>query len=209
MNVRNSALPANLLRLGAGALGLAAVGVLLVQGSEAAFTASTDNKGNIVEAGTVVLSDSGAGTAMFNVGNVNGGQTITRCIKVDYSGSLTADIKLHGKATGNISPDKDLAPGLATTIELGSGVKADCSDFAPAGSPSFTGPLSSFVAAHSGYGSGIAGYANATSGTTKSYRITMTVSNENKYQGTSAGVDFTWEAQGQDVTTSNRTAATS
>lgn len=44
MKALTTAIPANLLRLGAGVLGIAAVGVLLVQGSSAAFTASTDSR---------------------------------------------------------------------------------------------------------------------------------------------------------------------
>lgn len=212
MNSRNSTLPANLLRLGAGALGLAAVGVFLVQGSEAAFTASTDNKGNIVDAGTVVLNDDDASTAMFNVGNVNGGQKIERCINVTYDGSLTADIKLHGVTSG------DLAPGLATTIELGTeatgGAAFDCTGFIPDGPAEFSGTLATFGTTHNDYANGIDGFNNAIKSTTptptaKSYKITMVVSSDNEYQGTSAGVDFTWEAQGQNIdTTTNRTVTT-
>lgn len=196
------AVPANLLRLGAGALGIAAVSVLLVQGSTAAFTASTDSQGNVVESGTVVLTNDGASTAMFNVGNLNGGQTLTRCINVDYDGSLTSDIRLHGATSG------DLAAGLATTIEVGSGAAGgdafSCTGFTAAGAALFTGSLADFGTSHGSYANGVGGFANASEGSSKSYKITMTVSNLAQYQGKSAGVDFTWEAQGKDVSTANR-----
>lgn len=201
MNTRKATLPANLMRLGAGTLGLAAVGVLLVQGSEAAFTASTANENSVVRSGTVVLVNDGASTAMFNVGNLNGGQTITRCINVEYDGSLTAGIKLHGVTSG------DLAAGLATTIEIGSGaaggVSFGCTGFTADGPASFNSTLAAFGTTHNSYAAGIGGFASAVKDDTKSYKITMTVSNDNQYQGKSAGVDFTWEAQGQDVTTAN------
>lgn len=201
MKALTTAISGNLLRLGAGALGLAAVGVLLVQGSEAAFTASTDSKGNVVESGTVALAnDAPSSTAMFNVGNLNGGQEVTRCINVAYTGSLTSDIKLHGTSSG------ELAPGLATTIEAGTGAAGgkgfDCTGFT--GSETlFTGPLDTF-AQHKNYALGLGGFVGATKDATKSYRITMTVSNATEFQNKSAAVDFTWEAQGQDVATTNR-----
>lgn len=201
MKALTTAIPANLLRLGAGALGIAAVGVLLVQGSSAAFTASTDSQGNVVESGTVVLTNDGAGTAMFNVGNLNGGQTVTRCINVAYDGSLTSDIKLHGVTSG------ELAGGLATTVEVGSGAAGGasfgCTGFVAGGAALFSGSLADFGTSHGSYATGIGGFANATEGASKSYKITMTVSNAAQYQGKGAGVDFTWEAQGKDVTTNN------
>lgn len=202
MNTPKAALSGNLLRVGAGVLGLAAVSVLLVQGSQAAFTASTASEGNVVDSGTVVLANDGATTAMFNVGNLNGGQTVERCINVEYTGTLTADIRLHGVSSGA------LAPGLTTNIEVGSGATGgtafDCTDFTPAGTAAFNGTLAAFGTSHGSYSSGIAGYSDATAGAEKSYKITMTVSNDKAFQGKSAAMDFTWEAQGQDVATTNR-----
>jgi hypothetical protein len=202
MKALTTAVSGNVLRLGAGALGIAAVGVLLVQGSTAAFTASTDSKGNVVESGTVVLTNDGASTAMFNVGNLNGGQTVTRCINVAYDGSLTSDIKLEATASG------DLAAGLATTVEVGSGATGgtafDCAGFTAAGAALYSGSLADLGAGHGTYATGLGGFTNAAKGASKSYKITMTVSNVVQYQGKSAGVDFTWEAQGKDVATTNR-----
>jgi predicted ribosomally synthesized peptide with SipW-like signal peptide len=197
---------ANLLRAGAVAMGAAAVGVLLVQGSTAAFTANTDSKSNAIESGTVALE--GAGTAMFNLGNLNGGQTVERCITVTYGGTLTSDIRLYGVASG------ELASGLATTIQLGTGAVGgrsfDCTGFVPAVAPPgsvapyYSGSLEAFSKQHSNYATGITGFDAATKGASKSYKVTMTVSNLAMYQGKSAAVDFTWEAQGKDSVTTNR-----
>lgn len=206
MNSRTSAIPANLLRLGAGALGLAAVGVLLVQGSEAAFTGSTDNKGNSVAAGTVALTDSDASTAMFSITNLNHGEVLKRCVTVTYEGSLAADVKLHAKVTNPSATLPSLAPGLVTDIQVGSSVSGSpsfsCGDFVPAASaPSlFSGTLDG-LNAKSDYSTGLGGFTDAAAGHKKTYEITMKITdvNKNDYQGRSAAVDFTWEAQGKNV----------
>ncbi len=172
-------------------LGLAAASVLVVQGSGAAFTATTGNSANTLSAGTVVLSDNDSGVRMFDYAALNGGQVVARCINVSYSGTLGADIRLHGTATGS------LANGLAMTVEAGAGsTSADCTGFSSTGTI-FTGTLASFASTKNSYANGITGFT-ATGGvtTTKSYRITMTVSNDSSYQGTSATADFAWEAQG-------------
>jgi predicted ribosomally synthesized peptide with SipW-like signal peptide len=189
MKALKTAVKANALRAGAVTAGIAAVGVLLVQGSTAAFTASTDSKSNVVESGTVVLTNDGAGTAMFNLGNLNGGQTVERCINVSYDGSLTADIRLFGASSG------ELAPGLATTIEIGAGA---------VGGKGFSDTLDVFGKNNTSYATSLGGFNEATKGASKSYKVTVKVSNLAAYQGKSAMADFTWEAQGRDSATTNR-----
>lgn len=179
--------------------GLCAAGVLVLQGSNAAFTASTSNNGNSVGSGTVVLTDDDSNTAMFNVAGLNGGQTVERCVKVTYSGTLRADIKLHGTVGGT-----GLAPGLATTIRVGTGTAStggtsfSCAGFS-GGVDLFDGSLAAFGTSHSGYASGLGGFADAAATTTKAYKIEVVVSNDNAYQGKTATVAFTWEAQGRDA----------
>lgn len=216
MSVSTIALRGSLLRLGAASLGLAAAGALIIQGSEAAFTASTDNNGNAVSSGTVVLTDDST-TAMFNVGGLNGGQTVTRCINVTYAGSLSADIRLHAGVVDSATSDLvssvkgELAPGLATTIEVGTGAAGGasfgCSGFT-SGVTKFSGDsLFAFGKNHHTYATGLSGFDNAAKDSTKSYRVTMVVSNDSTYQGVKASVDLTWEAQGKndnaDASTTN------
>ena len=52
------------------------------------FSATTQNSGNEISAGTIAISDNDAGSAMFNITNAKPGDTWTRCIKVSYNGSL-------------------------------------------------------------------------------------------------------------------------
>lgn len=179
--------------------GLCAAGVLVLQGSNAAFTASTANNGNSVASGTVVLADDDSNTAMFNVAGLNGGQVVERCIKVTYSGTLTADVKLFGTVGGT-----GLAPGLTATIKVGTGTTStggasfSCTGFSD-GVQIFDGSLTAFGTSHSSYVNGLGGFANATATTTKAYKIELTVSNDNTYQGKTATAAFTWEAQGKNA----------
>lgn len=68
--------------------------LLLVTGmvwqvSSATFTATTSNGTNSWDAGSVALSDSDAGSAMFTVSGIKPGETGTACIDVTYDGTLT------------------------------------------------------------------------------------------------------------------------
>ncbi len=188
-----------ILRVGAAVLGLGLASLLVVDGSRAAFTATTDNTGNTMTGGTVVLGDDDAGSAMFNLSAVNGGQQFVRCIHVTYTGTLASDVKVY---TTGVDGTDLLAPGLAVTVETGTGATGgsglSCTGFTGAASQ-FTGTLASMG---STYAAGVGGFDNASgagAGTTKSYRVTITVSNTSTYQGKAAGWGFTWEAVGKDA----------
>jgi hypothetical protein len=182
-------------RVAAGIIGAAAASLLVLHGSDAAFTATTDNNDNSVAAGTVVLTDDDSDTKLFDIAAANGGQSFTRCINVEYTGSLDADIKLFGNPAG------DLAPGITATVDVGTGATGgttfSCTGFTQddAGTE-FSGALSTFPTT---YAAGVGENDNASDPTVKSYRIVFTLSNDNQYQGDSATVSFTWEAQGQDA----------
>jgi predicted ribosomally synthesized peptide with SipW-like signal peptide len=191
--------PGTVARLAAAGVGVAAAGALVIQGSNAAFTATTDNNGNSVSAGTVVLDDDDANTKLFDLTGLNGGQTFTRCINVTYKGSLTSDVKLYGSVGGT-----GLAAGINTTVDVGTGAAGGatfgCGGFTQddAGAE-FNGTLAGFGTSHSNFANGLGEYDNATNPTTKSYKVSVTLTNDNSYQGKNATVSFTWEAQGEDV----------
>jgi hypothetical protein len=73
-----------------GVLGTAAAG-----GVFGLFSATTQSAGNEISTGSVELSDNDNGSAMFNVAGVKPGDTWTKCIKVTYSGSLPADVRMY------------------------------------------------------------------------------------------------------------------
>lgn len=166
----------------------------------AAFSSTTSNTGNTFDTGTVVVADNDANSAMYSVSGRKPGDTITRCIKVTYTGSLAADVKLYTLST--------LAAGaqyIDLTIDKGTGNAAfpGCTGFsADAGGPIFTGTLASFASAKNSYANGIAAYPGAQTAWNTSdtlvYRFTLTVQDNNSAQGMSlAAHDFTWEARNQ------------
>lgn len=174
------------------AIGLA--GAFTITASRAAFTATTSNAGDSWSAGTVTLTDDDLGAVMFNVTNMKPGDTSTQCIKVDYDGSLTADVKAYAAIAGT-----GLATYLTTTVEVGSGGSfASCVGWVANTTPvSFTGTLSAFGTTHSNFTNGLAGFAGAVSGSDRTYKITVTLPSGtvNAAQGLTATATFTWEAQ--------------
>ena len=185
-----SALMARIAAVGAGLL---VMSLLVVTGSRAAFTASTSNGVNNFAAGTVVLADDDADSVMFNLTGMKPGDTATKCVNVSYTGSLPADIKLYGTVGGT-----GLATYLDTAVDVGTGAAGgssmDCTGFT---GPTniHTGTLAAFGAAHTDYSNGAGGFTGATNPSSRSYRITVTLQDDDAAQGRTASATFTWEAQ--------------
>ena len=76
----------------ASALVVGLLGGVVALGVFGLFSATTQNSGNEISAGTIAISDNDSGSAMFNITNAKPGDTWTRCIKVSYNGSLPADV---------------------------------------------------------------------------------------------------------------------
>jgi len=170
-------------------LALIASSAVVYQASNAAFTATTDNAGNSWQAGTVALSDNDSGAALFNVSNLAGGSTGSRCIQVSYTGSLASDVRLYAtNVTGT------LGQYLDWSVDLGQGSNPDCSDFNPSVGNIYTGTLGAFATARTDWATGVPGW---TPGGTqdRSYRFTYTLQDTNAAQGLSAGARLVWEAR--------------
>lgn len=166
------------------------VSILVVTSSRAAFVDTTDNATNTFAAGDVVLDDDDAGGVAFNVANMAPGDSRTRCIAVTYTGSLTADVHLYGTVGG-----MGLADYLDVDVAIGTGGSfASCTGFS-ATSTLFTGTLADFGSTHTDYASGLGGLNGATDPTSRTYRITVTLQDDNAAQARSATAGFTWEAQ--------------
>jgi len=165
------------------------VSVLVMTSSRAAFVDTTDNTSNSFSAGTVVLNDDDSGTVLFNVSNLAPASPRQNCIRVSYTGSLAANVHMYGAASGS------LAQYLDVTVEVGSGgTFGDCTGFS-GGSTLYTGTLSNFAATRTNFANGLAGWDGATNPSNRTYRITVTMQDDNAAQGLSANADFTWEAQ--------------
>lgn len=173
------------------------VGALVIIGSQAAFTATTDNSGNTWTAGTVVLSDDDSSSAMFNVAAMQPGASDTHCIAVTYSGTLAAQpIELYATAGGT-----GLATYLNVVVEVGSGGSfASCTGFTPT-STLYSGTLANFAATYTNWATGLStGWSpTGASSETRTFHFTVSLPSGtgNAAQGLNASATFTWETQSQ------------
>ena len=189
------------IRFLAAAVSLALVSLLVVRTSNAAFFDTTDNPGNEFSAGDVVLTDDDGGvTAMFTMPNMAPGSTGTRCINVTYEGTLDADVRLYGAATGS-----GLEDFLDLTVERSTGAAGgatfSCTGFVEAGKAAVwtnatDGDLGAFLSAATDFATGADTWAPAgATPVTVSYRFTVGLQNDGNASGLDATVGFTWEAQ--------------
>jgi hypothetical protein len=197
--------------------GLMLAGGLVWQGSNAAFTATTNAPGNAWNAGTVNLtSNTGAagafvasGTARFAVSNIKPGDTGTACVTVRSTGTSPSIGRFYVQnVTGTIAPA--LAPQIKLTVGygtlpngtgVGTNIPAACT-----GAPAITNyitnialtalPTSYAAAANSWTLAGGTGVTeNRVYRITWSFDTTGTNAGDNLLQGRSAGADFVWEVQ--------------
>lgn len=192
--------------------GLLAAGLLVWQGSYAAFNATTTNQADAWSTGTLVLKNNGGGTGysittstpVFNEANLNlPTAAVSKCLTVESTGSIDGSLRLfRGGLTGTNSAG--LAPQVLLTVVAApigatANVASDCLGFPTLGtSPIATSqPLSTFPTTWSG-----ATPLAVTAGTQRvAYKVTYTVSStgttsgDNALQGATAQADLTWEIQ--------------
>src|SRR5262245_23677888 len=111
------------------ALVVGLLGGVVALGVFGLFSATTQNSGNEISAGTIAISDNDAGSAMFNITNAKPGDVWTRCIKISYNGSLSADVKLYELGGGG-----PLSPYLKLKLEQGTHPEPtfpSCTGFTP------------------------------------------------------------------------------
>jgi hypothetical protein len=170
----------------------AAVSMSIMQYSKAAFSSTTSNTANSWTTGSVTISDDDSGTAMFNATGLTGGSSVQHCIKVTYTGSVTAgvSIAIYGTSSGS------LGPYLNLTIDQGTGgTFASCAGFSSGGTI-YSGTVSNFASTYTNFGNGLAAWNPVSTPDNRVYRFTVTVQNNNAAQGLTASADYTWEAQG-------------
>ena len=191
--------------------GLLAAGLLVWQGSYAAFSATTTNAANNWAAGSVsLINDSGAAmfttTAITPAGSTDAktlkpGDVRINCIKVTNNGTLAGPVKLY-VPTGTYSQSNGLGDNLTITVEEGSGTAGttafgNCNGFTSTQTIVNGSTLTAFAGASTGYGSGAgSGGALAVNGV-RYYRFTTTVNAAapNTVQSGTATATFQWEIQ--------------
>jgi len=170
--------------------------------TSAAFTATSSNPGNLIEAGTVAIGDSDAGTGkLYNAlaqrpGAGNG--PAAACIRVTYSGSLASAVKLYRSAVTN--GDK-----FRLTVERGGtsltapAADMNCTGFSAASS-AFDNTLDQFPTTYAAGVDGKALGAAWSSGQSVDYRFTVYPVDDSTPNAHTTAVDtgahsYTWEAQ--------------
>ncbi len=171
-------------------------------GTFSAFSSTTSNSGNSFAAGTVLVSDNDAAAAMYSVSNKKPGDQVVQCIKVTYTGSLAATVKLYTtSAIGTVGSYIDL------TIDKGSGSPTfpSCTGFTSEATI-YTGTLASFAGTKSSYANGVSAFPGAQTQWNQNdalvYRFTLTLQDQNSANGGASALStgshaFTWEAQNQ------------
>src|SRR5215218_9471615 len=102
---------------------VAALGGLAAFGAFSAFSDTTTNTGNSFAAGSVTIGNN-AVSPLYSVSNGKPGTASTdHCIKIPYSGSLPASVKLYRSSlSGTLGTYLDLR------VTKGTGSQEDCSD---------------------------------------------------------------------------------
>jgi predicted ribosomally synthesized peptide with SipW-like signal peptide len=169
-----------------------------------AFSSQTDNPGNVITAGTVTLTDNDGGTALYAITGAKPGDSKTSCIKVTYSGSLPATVKLFTP-----SAIGELGPYVNLKVEAGTQATSafpGCEGFTvyTTGGTVYEGTLGAFATEHNLFTNGITtnptGATKWENGNSVVYRFTATLSATapEAAQGKTTGSHIIrWEAQNQ------------
>jgi len=173
----------------------------------AAYTATTANAGNIVEAGSVKLSDNGDGSSMLSLSGAVPGNTTSACIRVTYAGTLPASVRLHGTTTGTGLDqylDLKVTRGVYSPTEPAfkscTNFQADGTNYIGAGNGViYNGTLQAYA---DDYASGLVdplpgSPESWTTGEVHVYRLDVTLQNDFSAQNKDAAQAFRWEARNQ------------
>jgi hypothetical protein len=198
--------------------GLLAAGLLVWQGSYAAFSATTNNTADAWSTGNLILTNNGgltgysgstgaifAGTTLGQPeNNIKIGATGTKCITVQSGGSFAGNLALYrGLVTGTGSVA--LAPQIGVTIDaaaiaVAGNVASNCIGFPTTGTITNLGTNVALSAYPSTYAA--ATPLAVAAGTQRvAYRITWTLNStgsnagDNLLQGATAQADLNWEIQ--------------
>jgi len=177
---------------------LALVSWMVVIGSSAVFSDTTDSTGNAFVAGDIDLVDDDLGSVLFNLSDMEPGESVTDCIEVTYQGSIPdpSGVVIY---SGGYVDSGDFDTYLNLTIEEGTGGSfGDCLLFTLENTIESLGTLSDFDTDHTDYASGTGVWDPSGTPESKSYRITVELDSgaPNAEQNESVtALTFTWEIQ--------------
>ena len=173
----------------------------------AAYTATTQNTGNRVEAGSVKLSDNGDATSLMTMSGAVPGDTTNACIRVTYDGSLASTVRLYGTTTGSGLDqylDLKVTRGVYNPSEPAfkscTNFQADGTNYIGAGNGViYNGTLQGFP---DNYAAGLVDPLSGspeswTTGEVHVYRFDVTLQQDFAAQTLDAAQTFSWEARNQ------------
>jgi hypothetical protein len=173
------------------------------------FSATTQNAGNEISTGTVAISDNDAGSALYNVTGAKPGDTVSKCIRTTYTGTLPSDVHIYSTSTPgplaqyvNLTITKGTQTGSAAFPDCGVGFSADTANTGSGPGVVFTGTLQGFEGSVKDFGTGIdtdpVGQTSWVTGNSVVFKIDATLQSTtpDTGQGSSSGVHtFVWEAR--------------
>jgi hypothetical protein len=187
---------------------LAVVGATAGKSTWAAFIATTQASGNAIASGTVIVTDNDGGPGiLFSLSGLQPGDTSTACIKVTYTGSLPAGLRLYGTSGGT-----GLGTYASLTISRGTYTAepafGSCTNFVADASTYVTGQAASVVYAGTlanfpgTWAAGTVDPASSapetwTTGESHVYKLQVTLGDNKAAVGTNSTQAFTWEARNQ------------
>jgi hypothetical protein len=197
-------------------VGLLAAGLLVWQGSYAAFSATTSNTSDAWATGKLVLNNNGgngstyAGStgALFSLATLKSTDTGTKCITVDSQGTIGGVLKFYRGAitdTNTANPGSNLSTKLnlvVTAAPLLTSQSVDSSCAAGTGTvafpttgttPIYSGSLNGLGTSYSGTGMTLNGGANERVAYKIAWSFDTTI--DNTYQSASTQANLVWEVQ--------------
>jgi hypothetical protein len=196
------------IRVIAPAVGLLAAGLLVWQGSYAAFSATTVDTANAWSSGSLVLTNNGgtgtysaATTATFGGTNLKPGSTGTTCLTVKSAGNSAGNMAMYRSAITDSSPSLGAQIQLTVTAAtVTSAVLANCTGFPGSGTTTVatSQPLSTFPTT---FATGTAVPVAAGASVLEAYKVvwtfvtTGTNAGDSLLMGKTVTAGFTWELQ--------------
>lgn len=179
-------------------LAVLAASAAVVQLSAAAFVDTTTNGANNWASGSVTLNDNDGDAVMFNASGMVPGDTVTRCIRVEYTGTVASGVALY---LTTVAASNDLATDLLTTVDSGAGnagtpgTFGDCAGFVAdvthVGTPT---ALATLASQHTGFADGLGGWSPSTA-ENRTYRISVQLDPASTQTSATASYSFVWESQ--------------
>ena len=189
-------------------VGLLAAGLLVWQGSYAAFSATTVNNNDIWTAGTLTLQNNGGGaayavttSATFNELGLKPGSGATKCITVKNTSSTAGSLKMY--RSGLVDSAPSLGAQVQVTIDaatVAADVLSNCAGFPVAGLTNVATGVA-LTALPTTYAAAVGPVAVGSGTVLVAYRIsytfatTGTTAGDNALQGKTVTAAFTWELQ--------------